>query len=56
MSKEIESIVCEVCESSYKIVYDLNQTSGWAKFCPFCSEIPEQEKTKIDDDEEYDNE
>lgn len=56
MSKEIEAIICEVCESRYKLVYDANETSGLAKFCPFCSEIPEQDKDNIDTDEDYENE
>jgi len=56
MSKEIEQVVCEICESRYKIIYDLNETSGYSKFCPFCSEVPEQETQKIDTDEGLDNE
>jgi len=56
MSKEIETIICEVCESSYKLVYDLNETSGYAKFCPFCQESPSSTDDKIDDDEGFENE
>jgi hypothetical protein len=37
MSKEIEKKTCPHCESSYKLVYDLDGTSGYPKFCPFCS-------------------
>jgi len=36
MSKEVDKIECETCESMYKLVYDLNETSGHPKFCAFC--------------------
>lgn len=54
MSKEIENKVCTVCESSYRLVYDLDDTSGYPKFCPFCGadtydDKPEDEEK--DDDE-----
>jgi len=35
--KEIEINVCNVCESEYRLVFDLSGTSGYPKFCPFCS-------------------
>lgn len=56
MAKEIETIVCEVCESQYKLVYDLNETSGYPKFCPFCQDTPSQLEDHIDDDEGLENE
>jgi hypothetical protein len=54
MSKEIENRTCDCCESRYKLVYDLNETSGFAKHCPFCGEIisPNEE----DEDLEYEEE
>lgn len=36
MSKEVEKKVCQQCESSYKLLFDLDSTSGYPKFCPFC--------------------
>jgi hypothetical protein len=51
MSKEIENRTCDCCESRYKLVYDLNETSGFSKFCPFCgSEIHNEEPPEDEDD------
>lgn len=53
MSKEIENKECQECESSYRLVYNLDDTSGYPKFCPFCSaEIytDEEEKTIEEED------
>jgi hypothetical protein len=55
MSKEIETVICGVCESQYKIVYDPNETSGYRKFCSFCGEIDDV-KDEVEDDMDYDNE
>jgi hypothetical protein len=51
MSREVEKRICEVCESDYKLMYELTSTSGFAKNCPFCGEIytPNEE----DEDSEY---
>lgn len=54
MSKEIENRLCEVCESEYKLVYDPNSTSGYAKHCPFCGEV--YSEASPEDDLEYDDE
>lgn len=52
MSKEVENKVCTECESTYRIVYDLTETSGFIKFCPFCSaEVNNEEYAEEDDDE-----
>lgn len=37
MSKEIDKITCTYCESTYKLSYSLDETSGFPKFCPFCA-------------------
>lgn len=51
MSKEIENKVCAECESTYRIVYNLEDTSGFTKFCPFCGcENTEPEKYEEDDE------
>jgi hypothetical protein len=45
MSKEVDKKTCNDCESSYKLMYDLNTTSGYPKLCPFCgSEIYDQDE------------
>ena len=50
MSKIIEDLICIVCESQYKLVYDINNTSGFSKACPFCtSEQSDEDKENIDD-------
>lgn len=52
MSKEIENKVCPECESTYRIVYDLTETSGFTKFCPFCaSETINEEYSEEDEDQ-----
>lgn len=38
MSKSVDNITCNFCESLYKLSYTLDDTSGHPKFCPFCSE------------------
>jgi len=48
MSKEVHTKLCLECESEYKLMFDLNGTSGHPKFCPFCA----AEIYEIDDDDE----
>lgn len=53
MPKEVEKHTCPYCESSYKILYDLEETNGHCRFCPFCA------SETYDDDihfEEHENE
>jgi len=54
MSKEIEQLDCIECESSFKLVYDRTETSGHAKFCPFCGN-PLEEHEDINDEENEEN-
>lgn len=50
MSKEINKKTCRHCESTYKLVFDLDNTSGYPKFCPFCSsEIYDDEDEELED-------
>ena len=45
MSKEVEHNNCSFCESVYKLSYNLQETSGHPKFCPFCgTEVYEDEE------------
>jgi hypothetical protein len=37
MSREVSKVICSDCESEYKLMYDLDNTSGHPKFCPFCA-------------------
>ena len=50
----IKEIVCESCEASFTIEYELLDTHYLVKFCPFCSEELDQELVipEIDADEE----
>jgi hypothetical protein len=51
MSKEIEKKTCPHCESTYKLVYDLDETSGYPKWCPFCTaEIYNEDELPEDDE------
>lgn len=36
--KEVEKKYCPYCESSYKLLYVLEETNTTSKFCPFCGE------------------
>lgn len=50
MSREVDKRICEFCESEYKLMYNLDDTNGHPKFCPFCgSDVYDEE-----DSEEYD--
>lgn len=37
MSKEIQNNICPECESKYRLIFDLTETSGHPKTCPFCA-------------------
>ena len=52
MSKEIETKECNFCESIYKLSYDLNNTSGHPKFCPFCGEEAYDDEEKFDEEDD----
>jgi hypothetical protein len=50
MSREVEKIYCQDCESEYKILYEPEATSGLPKFCTFCSsEVFNQEDRTAED-------
>jgi hypothetical protein len=38
MPKEIENKVCVECGSQFRIIFEPHRTSGYPKFCCFCSE------------------
>jgi hypothetical protein len=38
MTKEVEKIKCNFCESEYKVLYDYEATQGQPRFCSFCGE------------------
>jgi hypothetical protein len=51
MSKEVNKVICNYCESEYKLMYDLDATSGHPKFCPFCASDVYDEEPEIEEDE-----
>ena len=52
MSKEVEKRICSYCESDYKLMYDLDNTSGHPKFCPFCASDVYEEQVESEDEDE----
>ena len=53
MSKEIENKTCSCCDSEYRLVYTLGDTSGYPKFCPFCgADAYDDESEEHERDEE----
>jgi hypothetical protein len=52
MSKEIENKECQECESLYRLVYNLDDTSGYPKFCPFCSAEIYSDSTETNEEED----
>ena len=52
MAKEIENKNCDSCESNYRVVYDLTETSGFTKFCPFCGTETNNEEPPYEDEED----
>lgn len=52
MSREVNKVICRDCESEYKLMYDLDDTSGHPKFCPFCaSEVYNDDEEDSEDEE-----
>jgi len=54
MSKEVDKHTCQYCDSSYRLIFDLHNTQGHPKFCPFCSEetYGQDDDLVLEDDEE----
>ena len=52
MSKEIEKVFCQCCESEYKILYQPENTSGLPKFCTFCGDEVFNQDSNIDEEED----
>ena len=54
----IKEIVCESCEASFTIEYEMLGTQYLVRFCPFCNEELTEEFTReveeLNDDEPYD--
>jgi hypothetical protein len=55
MSKEVEKVFCQCCESEYKVMYEPENTSGLPKFCVFCSEPLYDGEEKLYEEEEDDS-
>ena len=52
MTKEIEKVTCNYCESVYKLLYDYEETQGSARYCPFCGEECYDDELVVDEDED----
>jgi uncharacterized Zn-finger protein len=52
MAKEVDKKICSYCESDYKLMYDLDNTSGHPKFCPFCASDVYEEQVENEEDED----
>ena len=52
MSKEVEKVTCNYCESVYKLLYDYDETQGHPRFCPFCGEECYDDELTEDEDED----
>jgi len=54
----IKEIVCESCEASFTIEYEMLGTKYLVRFCPFCNaELTEEftrEVEELNDDDPYD--
>jgi hypothetical protein len=52
MTKEVEKIKCNFCESEYKVLYDYEATQGQPRFCSFCGEeCFDEEKVELEEDD-----
>lgn len=56
MSKEINKIECSVCESTFKLVYESHDVSGYPKFCSFCGSETYNDEESPEDFYDPDNE
>ena len=46
-----KTILCEHCDASYSVQYDMDEEYFKIKFCPFCGDnIPEEDEFNITDD------
>lgn len=52
--KTTEKHFCNDCESEFKIVFELENTSGYPKFCPFCnSELEDEDDEALQNKDEF---
>ena len=50
-----KTILCEHCDASYSVQYDMDDNFYKIKYCPFCGDnVPEENEFNITE-EEYDN-
>lgn len=52
MTREVKNHTCLHCESSYKLMFDLNATSGFPRFCCFCGEETYNEDLVPEEDDD----
>ena len=52
VDKEIENKECSECSSSFRLVYNLDDTSGYPKFCCFCGcEMYDNEDVQVEEED-----
>lgn len=54
MTKEVEKVVCNYCESIYKVLYDYEATQGKVRFCAFCGSECFDDEVMIDESNDED--
>jgi len=53
MTKEVDKIKCNYCESSYKVLYDYEETQGQPRFCSFCGEeCFDEDEVEVENEDE----
>jgi hypothetical protein len=51
--KEVDKVTCNYCESSYKVLYDYEETQGQPRFCSFCGEeCFDEDEVELENDDE----
>jgi hypothetical protein len=53
--KEVEKVLCNYCESSYKVIYDYEETQGKVRFCSFCGSECFDDDVDLEIDEDQDD-
>ncbi len=56
MTKETIQIVCENCDSEYKLTFDPNMLSGSPDMCCCCGNPIDLESEEQDTEDDYDDE
>jgi len=50
-----KTVLCDHCEASYSVQYDMDEQYFQLKYCPFCGdEQPEEDEYNMIEDNDYD--